>query len=55
MYTIKRKGRTICKIRASSLTVELLAYLVDTLGYTIHGTFSGLRSTLNENKNGGVK
>jgi len=43
-YRIQRKGRTICKIKANSLTINLLLYLVDTLGYSIKGTYNGIHS-----------
>lgn len=44
-YAIKRKGRVICKVKASRMTAKLAAYLVDTLGYTISGTYQGFRET----------
>jgi hypothetical protein len=42
-YQVKRKGRTITKIKPSKLTIGVLIYLVDVLGYSIHGTYAGFK------------
>ena len=49
-YSVKRKGRTITKIKPNRLTVPVLIYLVDVLGYTIHGTYAGCKEHLKSNK-----
>ena len=49
-YSVKRKGRVVTKIKPTKLTVPVLIYLVDVLGYTLHGTFTGCKEHLRENK-----
>jgi hypothetical protein len=49
-YQVKRKGRTITKIKPSRLTVPILIYMVDVLGYTINGTYAGCKEQLKLNR-----
>jgi|LakMenE18May11ns_1017448.scaffolds.fasta_scaffold9471332_2 hypothetical protein len=49
-YQVKRKGRTICKIKPNAMNVKLLIYLIDVLGYSLHGTYSGCKEQLKNNR-----
>lgn len=49
-YSVKRKGRIICKVKPTKHNISLLIYLIDVLGYSLHGTYSGIKTELKENK-----